>query len=280
MNKTIIKFLKTLNIDIEMFNSLEGSNIKQDFDVNPNIARFAFFKPQSETKKVSIADIVGYNYQCINLGNNLLDNLSYFFDRKGDSYHSRSVSMLDIPQDQIINELDFSFKKEPVCLMEADKGVYVIGNNGLHRFHILKTHYLDELSKINPENKIAIKKLREKYSFEANVSEIDYVKTYSAFLLNHLDKNLRLESHFNSDYELTGKSRLINYSKPEQDLVLTDDQLIETVNKKINQFLKNASRKEVKQFNELIKNTSKYASFEEFYDLNLNKNQKEEREWN
>ena len=280
MNETIRNFLNLLNIDEEKFNSLEGSKIKKDADVNPILSRFVLYKNREDNKKVSVADIVGYNYQSLGLNNELVSNLSNFFDKDGDNYHRRSVSMLDIPQSEIMNELDYSFKREPMCLLEVDKGVYNIGDNGLHRFHILKTHYLDELSKLDASDKNAVKKLKEKYSFNANVSEIDYVKSYSAFMLRLLDKNLNLESHYDSNYELTGKSRLINYEKPEEEIILTDEQLVEMVNKKYNQFLKESSRKEAKRIKEIIKESSKFESFTEFYDLALNQNQKGEREWN
>lgn len=280
MNETIRNFLNLLNINEEKFNSLEGSRIKKDADVNPILSRFALYKNREDNKKVSIADVVGYNYNSQGLSNGLISNLSEFFDKDGDNYHSRSVSMLDIPQSEIMNELDYSFKREPMCLLEVDKGVYNIGDNGLHRFHILKTHYLDELSKLDTNDKNAVKKIKEKYSFNANVSEIDYLKSYSAFMLKLLDENLYLESHYDSNYELTGKSRLINYEKPEEEIILTDDQLVEMVNQKYNQFLKEASRKEAKQIKEIIKESSKFESFTEFYDLALNQNQKGEREWN
>ena len=279
MNETIINFLKSLNADLKQINSFEDCKIKRDYDVNPIISRNIIFKSKKENKKISIADVVGYDYRCMNLDTNLLNNLSWFFDRDGDSYHSRSVSMLDIPQNEVMEQLDYSFKREPICLTEVDSGKYNIGSNGMHRFHVIKTHFLNELSKINPKDKIAIKRLKEKYSFVANITEIDFVKTYSAYMLKLLDENLSLENHYNADYELTDKSCLINYLNPEEKVVLTDNQLIETVNKKLNKFLRTASRKEVKQFNETIKNSFKFESFKDYYDFTLNQNQKGEREW-
>ena len=239
MNETIINFLKSLNIDLEKFNSLEGSRVQRDYDVNPILSRFTMYKAKKENKKISIADVAGYDYRYMNLSTNLLNNLSGFFDKDGDGYHRRSVSMLDIPQAQVMSQLDYSFKREPICVVEVDKGVYNIGNNGLHRFHIIKTHFLDELSKVNPKDKSAIKRLEDKYSFVANVSELDFVKSYSAFLLKLLDENIKLENHYNSNFELTDKSCLIDYSKADEKIILTNDQLIEIVNKKINQFLNN-----------------------------------------
>lgn len=280
MNETVVNFLKSLNIDIKKFNFLEGAKVKRNSDVNPILSRYGIFNPSQEDMRVSINDVVGYDYRCMSLDTNLLENLSWFFDRDGDNYHSRSVSMLDIPQSQVMEQLNNSFKREPIYLIEVDKGKYNIGNNGMHRYHILKTHFLDELSKINPKDKEAIKTLQEKYSFDAKISEIDFVKSYSAFLLNLLDKNLALEIYYNDDFELTDKTQLINYSKPEEKKVLTDEQLIEVVNKKINYFLKTANRKEIKEFKEVVKNASQFESFKNYYDVSLKQNQQGEREWN
>ena len=279
MNKTIIDFLNSLDVDIEKVNSFDGAKIKRDFDINPILSRFVMYKKNKEEKKVSINDVVGYDYRFSNHDAIILNNLSDYFDRDGDGYHNRSVSMLDIPQGQIMSELSKSFKIEPICLVEVDKAVYNIGSNGLHRYHVIKTHFLNELSKINPEDKVAIKRLKEKYSFEARISEIDYVKSYSAYLLNLLDDNLKLEHHYNSDYEMTEKSRLTSYLNPELEMVLTDEQLIEIVNKQMNRFLNNASRKERKEFTEKLKNTLKFESFKDYYENSLNQNQKGEPEW-
>ena len=282
MNETVQKFLETMNVDIEKFNLLEESQIKNDKDVNAIISRFSFFKPKKENKKISIADVVGYDYGWRSLeGGSIINNLSGFFDKNGDSYHSRSVSMLDIPQGEVIKQLEYSFKKEPICLIEVDSGKYIIGNNGMHRFHVIKMHYLNELSKLNPHDTASIKKLREKYSFNSNVSEVDFVKTYSAFMLSLLDQNLKLESHYNKDWQLTDKVNLINFQNSDEKIILTNDQLIEMVNKKMKQFLKTASRKERGQFNDKIKTAyENFDSFKAFYDYSLKQIEKEGSEWN
>lgn len=280
MNETIINFLKSLNINEEKVNSLDESRIKNNFDVNSILANFVIYKSQRKIANVSIANIVGYDYNCMDLGTNFFNNMSNFFDKDGDNYHRRSVSMLEIPQNQIMNQLKPSFEREPICLLEVDKGVFNIGSNGLHRFQVIKSHYLDELSKINSKDINSLKNLREKYSFPANISEIDYIKSYSSFILNLVNKNLRLENHLNSNYERTGKSCLINILNPNEKNILSNDQLLEVVQKNINKFLKTASKKEVKNFNETIKNASKFESFKNFYDFDLQKIQEGELEWN
>ena len=279
MNKTVESFLESLNIDINKFKALEGATVKRGADVNPILSRFAMFKAEKNYKLISIDDVLGYDYRCMDLGSDMISNLSRFFDGDGDNYHRRSVSMLEIPQSELMDKLYPSFSKEPIYVAEVDKGKYNISNNGMHRFHVLKIHFLDELSKLNPKDKNAIKNLTKKYSFVANVTELDYVKTYSAFLLKTLDKNLSLENHYDSNYGLTDKSRLINYLNDDEK-ILTDDQLIELVNKKLDKFMETAPRKDRKQFKEMINDAFKFESFKNYYNVTLKQNQKEEREWN
>ena len=121
MNETVQKFLETMNVDIEKFNLLEESQIKNDKDVNAIISRFSFFKPKKENKKISIADVVGYDYGWRSLeGGSIINNLSGFFDKNGDSYHSRSVSMLDIPQGEVIKQLE---KMPPEILIQMIESI-------------------------------------------------------------------------------------------------------------------------------------------------------------
>lgn len=279
MNETIFNFIKSLNLDVEKINTLEGCKIKRAYDVNPILARYTLYKNRDKGQRISIADVVGYDYGYMDIGTNLINNLSNFFDREGDTYHSRSVTMLDIPQNQVMKQLKDSMEIEPICLIEVDNGVYNIGSNGMHRFNVMKIHYLNELSKINPKDKYAIKELNEKYKFNAKVSEIDLVKSYSSFLLNLLDKNLSIENEYDENFNFTGKSCLINYAKPNDEKILTNEQLMELVNKKINKFLDTASKSEQKQFKQIIKDATKYESFNEYYNQSLKQISKGEQEW-
>ena len=98
-------------------------------------------------------------------------------------------------------------------------------------------------------------------------------------MLSLLDRNLKLQSHYNEDYELTEKTCLISdYDFDE--IVLTNDQLIELVNEKIKQFYKTASKSEKDRFNEIVKTASKFETFKEYFNVSLKESQKGEREWN
>lgn len=280
MNKTIQEFLKRLGLDALKAKELEECKAKRGFDVNKVVCCYGFFKPKKRVKKVSIADVIGcdYNYGS---SDNIIDNLASFFDEKGETYHTRSLSMLNIPLGEAMSAFEESNKKEPICLNEVDSGKYIVSQNGMHRFHVMKMHYLSELSKLNPQDKMAIRRLREKYSFDSKVNEIDFVKTYSAYMISLLDDDLKLENDYDADWQLTGKSCLKSYSDSERNLVLNDEQLADFVIKKYKEFLQTKSKDEKDRLlEELEKTYSSHDSFKDFYDYKIRKVERGEMgEW-
>lgn len=271
MNETIQAFFKRIGIDVQKVKELEECKAKRGFDVNKVVCCYGLFKPKKRVKKVSIVDVIGcdYNYGS---SDNIIDNLASFFDEKGETYHTRSLSMLNIPLGEAMSAFEESNKKEPICLNEVDSEKYIVSQNGMHRFHVMKMHYLSELSKLNPQDKMAIRRLREKYSFDSKVNEIDFVKTYSAYMISLLDDDLKLENDYDADWQLTGKSCLKSYSDSERNLVLNDEQLADFVIKKYKEFLQTKSKEKKDRLLEELKVTYKnYDSFKDFYDYKIRK---------
>lgn len=271
MNETIKKFLNRLDIDVEKFDSMQAARIKSGADINSVISKFQLYQC-GDTMMVSIGNIVGYD--CGNWGldnSNIINNLSNFFDENGESYHKRSVSMLEIPEGELLNKLNASFISEPICLKEVEKDVYNISQNGMHRYHVLRMHYLNELSKLDPQDENAKKNLDEKYSLQAYVTQLDFVKTYSAFLLNLMDDDIVARNHYDEDWNLTEKVCLSSYSAPERKLILSNTELVEYVNIQMNNFLKNASQEEIDRFDkQACEAYDKFESFRQYCDKNLN----------
>jgi len=56
--------------------------------------------------------------------------------------------MLDYSSEEIIEKLSSSFNDEPICVQEIDKGKYAISTNGMHRYSVLRAHYLLELQRV------------------------------------------------------------------------------------------------------------------------------------
>ena len=129
---------------------------------------------------LSIADIVGYEYEWMNVTPNVFKSLDSFFDSNGDGYHSRSVGLLDYSTGELLAKLQDSYIDEPIKVSEIDKGKYIITSNGLHRYTVLRCHYLQECASAKDE--FELKSLRDKYTIPVQLQALNYEKTYCNFL--------------------------------------------------------------------------------------------------
>ncbi len=69
--------------------------IKTKEEINP-ILYFCYITGEREFKKVSVVNILGFDYMCYNLENNLCKNMNYFFNEQGTGYQRRSISMIEM----------------------------------------------------------------------------------------------------------------------------------------------------------------------------------------
>lgn len=277
MNATIIKFLNKQDINYENLKKLNDIHVDSSLDINSIIYNNRINKNNYVQREISIGDIKGYNYQFFNLDNySCIENMSRFFDENGSGYEKRSLSMLDYTTENIIANLKNSFQREPITLNEADKGIYVISDNGMHRFHVIKAHYLKELALIDKDDKDAIKDLKDKYKIETRVNELDFLKTYCKYIIkliaHYQHKSVELDAEYDEYWTLTGNSILKIYGTTSTKQVLNDNQLTAFLKNSIKSFLadKSISKKEYKQFFNSIKEAyTNFDSFKEFYDENL-----------
>ena len=275
MNSTILKFLESHDFDLSLIKKKCNLSVRSSKDVNPIIAKFYIGKGE-ERKGIFLADIVGYDYRYMNLDkSNIIENMSHFYNEDGDGYQTRSLSLLDISTDEIVYRLMPSFKRDPMYLQEADKGKYVIDCNGLHRLHILKAHYLKELSELDEDDAIGHKVLEDKYTIETVVRQVDYLKTYSSFLFQQIsrcyDCNFDIIPQYDDYGELTGKVTIELRGNSEK-LILNDRQFIKLVKDEIKFFLKDntISSEDKDQFLTYVGQTiDKYGSFKEYIKQNL-----------
>ena len=147
MNKDVQLFLNRNNTTKEEVISKTDAHIYEPSEINQIIDVFGLYNMKADDK-ISINDIVGYktygDYE------NIFDSMSTYFDSQGPERFNRSVGMLNYSNDQIIAALNETFINEPIVVKEADKGKYVIDENGFHRFTILKANYLIEsVEKLN-----------------------------------------------------------------------------------------------------------------------------------
>ncbi len=284
MNNTIKKFLLSLGIDEANLDKLTSVQVKAQDDINLVVKQYRKNKPLKREMLVSIADVLGYNYGYMfpyveDL--KLIDAMDHFFDEDGYGYQSRSVSMLGYSSSELMQKLQSSFDIEPINLIEADRGRYVIGDNGLHRFNVMRVHYLAELLKLDPNDKLGISNLKKKYTFPAAVSEIDYFKTYCSFIIQSCDFNTVIETAYDENYNVLDEVSIIKADDPNYKKNLTDNELLKCMHKALDRFLQNSTEDDVHRLAERIKLAyEQFDSFKEFYDTYLYMYNFKEAEWN
>ncbi|MFQ6752391.1 MAG: hypothetical protein ACLRFL_02350, partial [Clostridia bacterium] len=99
-----------------------------------------------------------------------------------------------------------------------------------HRYHVLRFHYLNELSQINSNDKEKIQELKDKYKIPIEVTETDYVKSYSYFILKTINSKLRIDVEYDENYCKTGNSEL---RLEDEKRILTDEELLDFLVRKI-----------------------------------------------
>lgn len=194
-----------------------------DYIVNSYLIRL-----DREPKQVSIADIIGYDYEFANTinTNDIFESFPNFFQTNGDSYHTRANGMLECNGDNIVQGLLRSFKVEPIKIGATPKGKYIIDVNGLHRYTVLRSLYLIELSRLG-EDKEAITELNSKYTIPVEASEIDYIKTYSHYVLVTLGIVRYISKEYDNNYNATGNARVEFSNK--QRKIMSNSELIQLV---------------------------------------------------
>ena len=197
MSEASERFLESNNIDLKGLNRKHklSSNPSRDNlpplsynlsyqEINPIIARYSFEKNVG-VKNISVADIVGYSIYQIPYGKGITleDALAYYFGENGTGYQTRSLSMLKLNENNVIEELGPSFKREPITVRETGEGPYNIHSNGMHRYLVLRLLYLKELREAGDDQE-KINALREKYTIPVEVTEMELNKTYCNYLMS------------------------------------------------------------------------------------------------
>ena len=228
-NETIKRFLDENNIDVEQIRKLPEAKTLTGKEINPIAFDYGIWK-KNEEGIISITDVIGaYNFMYSNHAN-IIDSMRSYFGDHSNTYASRADGMLSYSNNDIIEKLSNSFKIEPICISEYEPDKYTISSNGMHRYHLLRIHYLNEVTKpgITEEEK---ERLKQKYSIPVRVAKLDYIKTYCNFILNFVNQDYYVSTELDDNYMLTGNAVLTELNKETR--VLNDTQLIEYVKNKL-----------------------------------------------
>lgn len=222
-----LDFLKRNGTSYEELKEKVGTRLYSlkniDYIVNSYLIRLG-----REPKQVSIADVVGYDYEFGNKvkTNDIFKSFPNFFETNGDSYHTRAISMLEYTGDNVVQGLLRSFSVEPIKIGAIPKGKYIIEGNGLHRYTVLRSLYLIELSKLGNDND-AIMALNNKYMIQVEAAEIDYIKTYSHYVLNTLGIVNYIGKEFDGSLNPTGNA-IVEF-RDRQRKIMGNSELIQLV---------------------------------------------------
>lgn len=262
INKELYTLAAKNGFDLSKIGVMPESKLYSSKNINRIIFSYGISKASDKTD-MSIGDIIGYDYEW-RIGStdvNILSGFENYFNKEGTNYQNRSIGMLDYSSDEVIKQLWKSFSKEPITVREADEGKFIIDNNGLHRYTILRLHYLNELSKASTEEEK--QQVKAKYTIPVERKTIDYVKTYCNYLLDYFfDISLSLE--VDENYRYTGKSTIHIDKKT---ILMDDNELIRFVRES----LTNLPTQYLSDINEAIlkNNCQKYPSFQKFIQDNL-----------
>lgn len=221
----VLNFLKRNNVNLEALKEGDLENIHhilRPYNVNRLINMTSPFYEEEQTKNVSIAEILGYDKEYCD-AYYFLESLPTFFNSQGSTYQQRSIGLLSLNADEIMEKLEYSFRSEPIKVHELEDNSYCISTNGLHRFTILKVNYLIEYEMSNKtEEEIA--SLNKKYTFPVKSKKLDYIKTYSNLILNYINNDFDLRTEYDENDRKTGRVEL--YQKNKKVGTLTDQELI------------------------------------------------------
>lgn len=220
-----LKFLEKNNINLEALK--EGDldsihHILRPYNVNRLITLTHPFFKEEKAINISIADILGYDKEYCG-AYYFLESIPSFFYRNGTPYQQRSIELLSLTSDDIMERLALSFVKEPIKVQELEDNAYIISTNGLHRFTMLKIHYLIEYEKSNKTEE-EIVALNKKYTIPVLSEKLDYVKTYSNLILNYLNDEYDLHTEYDENNKKTGN--LVYCQNSGAKKTITDQELV------------------------------------------------------
>lgn len=221
LSQTTIDFIKTLDFDVEAFMSDPSNDYQTSFMINPIVNRYGIFDYLNERTTISIADLVGHdapwNYDG-HKGSNILYTFANFFKKNGDGYHTRALGLLEYKSgEELLEELMMRSQDTiDMKIRQIEEGKYIIFGNGLHRFTVLRFHYLLDCMKKEKSKE----ELRELYKIPVTIdSKINYINTYCNYLIKIANPEIssikfynenEIIVHYNSEEKKINEEILLN----------------------------------------------------------------------
>ena len=232
MNQTVIDFLEKNNVNVDDLLNDDRFTVLSCKEINPILDKYCVTGQHVKTQ-VSIADILGYPRDLNGYSDNLIDNLPKLFNREESGYLSRSVGMLEMDRETCIKVMKEICKIDTFYLRKCEENKYIVVTNGMHRYHALRFHYLNELSQIDQSDPEQLKALHEKYKVDVKIEIPDFNKTYAYYILKKLIPNIEVRAEYDRNrINTTGNAIVRLFGK---ETILTDEQLISLLKQEIEQ---------------------------------------------
>ncbi len=182
MNQCNIEFLLRNGINIDEITREIDCRVHTLEDISPILNGCGrSFLSEEKPAEVSIGDILG-QVESFGYSSHIFETLDNYFEENGDGYHTRSIGLLELDPDTIIETLMQSFKREPIKCYLAEDGKYVISINGMHRFTVLRILYLKQLQE-TLKNGGDVEELKQRFTIPVDVQEIDKEMAYTTYLV-------------------------------------------------------------------------------------------------
>ena len=262
LSLTTADFVRSFDFDIDAFLSDPNNDYMTTFKINPIIKSFGVFDYIHAEDNISIADIVGHD-GIINCdyykGDNILYTFENFFEKNGDGYHTRALGLLEYKSgEELLKELNRrnnDTRDMKVCKIEDGK--YIMDGNGLHRYSVLRFHYLMDRAKKEKSEE----ELREIYRIPVEVtSKTNYKKTYCNYLLQRANPDI---SYISFDYR--EDKITIDYKSDKEREIINERELMDLTVEAVNN-LELSTLIEIQNFYNRI---DSFHSFVDMYVPNL-----------
>lgn len=255
LDGTTIDFINSLDFDVETFMLNKNNNHQSTYDINPIIRNYGIFDYVDEKIEVSIADLIGHD--AINncggyKGKNILYTFENFFKKNSDSYHTRALGLLEYRTgEELLEELEKRHDTVDMKVNQIENGKYVVSSNGLHRFTVLRFHYLLDCMR----NKKSKEELHELYKIPVNlINTTNFKKTYCNYLLQKANPDISSISFDHKKDEIT-----IFYGSAMPCQVINEEKLLLLA-------VQSADMLDSKSLSEVTFFYKNYLSFREFID--------------
>lgn len=247
-------WLSSLDFDYRPFLESKEFSHKSSKDINEIVSKYGVFDSPFEPMEVSIADIIGHDHYPNMRGQNILYTLPNFFSLNGDTYHMRANGLLSYKSGEEMLE---GLRKrnndtKDMRIAEIETGSYIIYSNGLHRYTLLRTHYLLDLMR----GFKSIEELKKLYTIPVTLEyRVNYMRTYSNYLIIMANPDIKFISFQD------GEIKIYYYDENRQD-VISENALLTLV-------LASCELFDTQQIDIIFRNYEKYASFREYIDTNV-----------